>query len=288
MLIGSHESVAGGFAKALGRGEADGCEAIQVFVGSSRSWKSKPLDPDDVAAFRTGLAEARAAGQGVRRVVAHGSYLVNLAAPDEAIRAKGLACFRQELERCERLGISSLIFHPGSPLKNPKDWGLRTIAEGLDELLRDTAGYDVRPVLENTAGQGAHVGSDFADLRAILDGVAAPERVGVCFDTQHAFAAGWDLRTPDGYEACFDALDEAVGLDRLVAFHLNDSKRDLGERVDRHENIGEGFLGEAPFERLVNDPRFADLPGVAETPADKANKKQPYAAEVRRLKSLRR
>lgn len=287
MLIGSHESVAGGFAKSLVRGEADGCEAIQVFAGANRSWKNKPLDPDDVAAFRAGLADGVRSGAGVRSVIAHGSYLVNLAAPDEAIRAKGMACFREELDRCEELGIPWLVFHPGSPLTEPKEWGLATIAAGLDELLRASAGYSVGPAIENTAGQGAHVGSDFADLRVILDGVRAPERVGICFDTQHAFAAGWDLRTEEGYEQCFADVDEAVGLDRLVAFHLNDSKRDLGERVDRHENIGKGFLGEAPFARLVNDPRFAALPGVAETPADKANKKQPYAAEVRRLKSLR-
>jgi deoxyribonuclease-4 len=132
------------------------------------------------------------------------------------------------------------------------------------------------------------VGADFDHFRILLEQVREPERVEVCFDTQHAFAAGWDLRTGEGYEACFAALDAAVGLDRLVAFHLNDSKRDLGERVDRHENIGEGFLGEAPFVRLVNDPRFAEVPGLAETPADKSNKKQPYAAEIRRLKGLRR
>jgi deoxyribonuclease-4 len=164
---------------------------------------------------------------------------------------------------------------------------LKTIAEGLDQLLRDTAGYAVSPVLENTAGQGAHVGSDFTDLKVILDSLSDPDRVGVCFDTQHAFAAGWDLRTEEGYESCFETVERSVGLGALVAFHLNDSKRDLGDRVDRHENIGKGFLGEVPFARLVNDPRFADLPGVAETPADKSNKKQPYAAEIRLLKSLR-
>ena len=287
MLIGAHESVSGGVAKALLRGEADGCEAIQVFVRSSRSWKDKPLDPDDVALFRAGLSAAQQAGQGVRAVVAHGSYLVNLAAPDEEIRKRGMACFRDELERCEELGIPSLVFHPGSPLDQPKEWGLRTIAEGLDALLKATAGYSVRPVLENTAGQGNHVGSDFADLRVIVDGVGDPDRVGVCFDTQHAFAAGWDLRTHEGYDACFSALDAAVGLDRLAAFHLNDSKKDLGARVDRHENIGQGLLGEALFARLVNDPRFATLPGLAETPADKSNKSQPYAREVSLLKSLR-
>lgn len=282
MLIGAHESIAGGVHKAWERAFADHCEALQVFVRTSRAWNAPELTDQGVAAWQTARAAAR---RKVKAVVAHGSYLVNLATSSEELLDKSMGAMLDELERCERLGIESLIFHPGSHLGDGEEEGVRRIAAALDRVLRATAGWTVRPTLENTAGQGSNIGYRFEHLRAILDRVSEPERVGICFDTQHAFAAGIDLRSEEGYEACWTSFDEQIGLSRLHAFHLNDSDRLLGSRVDRHANIGKGELGLEVFRRLVNDPRFADVPGLLETPADRGNK--PYSREVGRLKRLR-
>lgn len=282
MLIGAHESIAGGVHKAWGRARTDQCEALQVFVRNSRAWNAKPLDEETVSAWSGARAAVR---HKVKAVVAHGSYLVNLSTADPGLADKSSRTMLEELERCERLGIPSLIFHPGSHLGDGDNVGIARIAAALDALLEATAGWRVQPTLENTAGQGTNIGWRFEHLAQILDSVSAPERVGVCFDTQHAFASGIDLRTDEGYEACWRRFDELVGLDKLVAFHLNDSDRPLGSRVDRHANIGQGEIGRELFGKLTADPRFADVPGFLETPADRGPK--PYAREVRRLKLLR-
>jgi len=282
VLIGAHESIAGGVHKAWERAFADHCESLQVFVRTSRAWKAPPLTDEIVAAW---AASRHAARRKVKAVVAHGSYLVNLGTADADLLDKSRATMLEELERCERLQIPALIFHPGSHRGDGEEEGVRRIAAALDGVLEATAGWRVKPTLENTAGQGTNVGYRFEHLRAILDRVSEPERVGVCFDTQHAFASGIDLRTEQGYEQCWADFDEQVGLDRLLAFHLNDSDRPLGSRVDRHANIGAGELGKGVFARLVNDPRFDNVPGCLETPADRG--KKPYAREVRRLKLLR-
>ena len=280
MLLGAHQSIAGGVHTAFARADSDGCRALQVFVKPSRQWRAKPLTDGDVAAFRAAQADSD-----VQAVMAHDSYLINLAAMDDGLLDRSLSAFADELERCERLGIPLLVFHPGAPRDKGRDWGLRQVAESLNTLLAATRGYAVRPCLENTAGQGSTVGSSFEEIRAILDGVAEPERVGVCFDTQHAFAAGYDLSAQDGYDAMWDDFDRLVGLDRLAAFHLNDSKKGLGERVDRHANIGQGALGLEPFRWLVRDPRFTGLPAVLETPSAKGD--HPYREELALLESLR-
>ena len=281
MLIGAHESVAGGVSRAWSRAVDDGCEAVQVWVRSSRAWKSKPLARDEVDAWHA----ARAKAGSVRAVVAHSSYLVNLATGDDALLARSLETMTDELERCEALGIGALVFHPGAHRGDGEEVGIGRVAAGLDELIRRTAGFSVKPCLENTAGQGTNLGWRFEHLAGILDRVAVPERVGVCFDTQHAFAAGHDLASADGWTEVWQRFDDRVGLHKLAAMHLNDSKTALGSRKDRHELIGEGELGLEPFRRLVNDPRFEHVPGLLETPAKE--KVLPYRGEIALLKGLR-
>jgi deoxyribonuclease-4 len=283
MLIGAHESIAGGVHKAWDRAFSDHCEALQVFVRTSRAWKAPPLTDESVRKWEASRKQAR---KKVRAVAAHGSYLVNFGTGDGELRRKSVATMLEELERCERLQIPSLIFHPGSHLGAGEDEGIKRIAARLDECLRATRGWQVRPTLENTAGQGTNLGYRFEHLRQILDQVSEPERVGVCFDTQHAFASGIDLTTQGGWDACWQRFDEVIGLDKLTSFHVNDSDKPLGSRVDRHANIGKGLIGTDTFARLMNDPRFDHLPGFLETPAERGPR--PYGEEIRRMKLLRR
>jgi deoxyribonuclease-4 len=256
--IGAQMSTAGGLNRVWERGDAQGCEALQIFTRSSRIWAAAPLDRGEVREFVT---EARR-----RRLplLAHDSYLINLASGDGALAARSRAAFAAELERCEALGVGFLVFHPGAHGGDGAEVGLRRVADALRHAVADSRGYRVRLLVELTAGQGTSLGHTFAQLRWLLDAVGAPRRVGVCFDTCHAFAAGHDLR--QGYDAVWREFDAVVGLGRLHAFHLNDSRRELGSRVDRHAAIGAGQLGARFFQRLVRDPRFAGLPGVMELP----------------------
>jgi deoxyribonuclease-4 len=198
-------------------------------------------------------------------VFAHALYLINLATPDGTLWHKSLDALTDDLERCERLGLPGLVIHPGSHRGSGEEQGLTRISGALDQVHSRLPGYAVQVWLETTAGQGDHLGYTFGQLRAMIDGVAQPERLGVCFDTAHVFAAGYDLRDSSGYESTWSAFDDELGLDRLRAIHLNDSKRDLGSRVDRHEHIGKGLLGLEPFRLLVNDPRFRGVPMTLET-----------------------
>lgn len=282
MLIGAHESVAGGVHRAWSRALDDGCEAMQVWVRSSRAWRSPPLREETVRAWS---AARREAGQ-VRAVVAHSSYLVNPATADPELRRKSLDTLTDELERCERLEIPSLVMHPGSRGGANDDEGLDRIAATLDELHQRTAGFTTRICLENIAGQGTGLGWCWPHLAGILERATEPERLAVCLDTQHAFAAGHDLRDVEGQGAALRAFDAAIGLGRIAVMHLNDSKTGLGSRVDRHARIGEGELGTHAFALLVNDPRLAGIPGLLETPA--TEKVKPYAVEIALLKGLRR
>jgi deoxyribonuclease-4 len=258
MLLGAHEGIAGGVSKAFARAEADGADCLQIFTRNARGWAAKPLDDAEVAAFRT---EARRTG---KPVAAHSSYLINCASPDRAIRRKSWEALADELGRCERLGIAALIFHPGSHEDEAE--GIRLVGEAMTRALEEVPGK-ARLLLETTAGQGTSLGWRFEQLAAMRQAVPAKlrRRVGVCVDTCHVFSAGYDLASEDGYRKTIDALDGAVGLSNVRAFHLNDSKRPLGCRVDRHEHIGQGTLGLAAFRRLVNDPRFAEVPGFVET-----------------------
>jgi len=250
MRLGAHESIAGGLHKAFGRAQAATCDAVQIFVKSNRSWAVKPLTEE------TGIAP----------VVAHTSYLLNLGTPDELLWEKSRNMLIIELERCEALGVLWLVLHPGSHVGSGEKAGLARVAEGLGEVHAATSGFSAQILLETTAGQGDSLGHTFEQLARIVELTPQGERLGVCLDTCHVFAAGYDLRTAEGYATTMEAFDRALGLERLKALHLNDSKGELGERKDRHEHIGNGYIGLDGFRNVVNDPRLAGLPGLLETP----------------------
>jgi len=284
MLIGAHESVAGGLHTAFARGEADGCEALQIWTGYNTRWAPRVVDDEEASRFRS---EAARLGW---PLLSHASYLINLASPDPALWERSVDALTLELERCETLGIGGVVLHPGSHLGEGERGGIRRIARALDELHRRTPGFAANLLLENTAGQGATLGRTFEQLGQILAGTRRePERVGVCIDTCHAFAAGYDLRGAAGCAAAVEALAAALGggLAPLRAFHLNDSRRELGSRVDRHASVGEGALGADAFAPLVNDPRFATVPAVVESPLE-PDGSPSFARNIRALRALRR
>lgn len=275
MLIGAHESVAGGVSKAFARAEEHGGSALQIFTKTARGWSAPELTDAERNVFRNELKRTRLP------VMAHGSYLTNLGSEDPVIRGKSLDCFEDELRRADRLGVSYLVIHPGCHADVAT--GVKLIAEAINDLHAKTARFKTQVCLEGTAGQGTSIGWRFEHLAAILDAVKKPDRVGICLDTCHLFAAGYDLSTPKGYARTFDEFDDLVGLQKLRCFHLNDCKKELGCRVDRHEEIGKGRIGLGCFKRLVNDERFEDLPGVLETPFA-----ERYGDTIRLLKSLER
>jgi deoxyribonuclease-4 len=260
LLLGAHQSIAGGVDKALERGQEVGCDTLQIFVKSPNRWVSKPLTEEDAVAFSEAVART-----GIWPVFAHTLYLLNLATPDDELWYKSVAALVDDLDRCELLGLPGLVIHPGSHMGSGEGAGLARIVAALDEAHLRRPGYSAQVWLEVTAGQGDHLGYSFAQLRAMIDGVREPERLGVCFDTAHAFAAGYELRTRPGYEATWAEFDATLGLDRLKAVHLNDSMKGLGSRVDRHDHIGQGQLGLEPFRFLVNDLRFRGVPMALET-----------------------
>ena len=258
--LGAHVSVAGGIANAVPRGEELGCTAIQVFVKNANRWQAKPIAPQDAEGFRR-AREASAIGP----AVAHASYLINLAATDETVRGRSLAALADELARCAQTGLDALVLHPGAHLGAGEEAGVERVAAALDEVLAATAGDGVTVLLENTAGQGTCLGWRLEHLAAIRDRLAAPGRVGVCIDTCHAFAAGYPVHEPAGYEEFVAELDAVVGLDVLGCVHLNDSLRPLGSRRDRHAHVGEGEIGTGCFARLLHDERLRRVPMVLET-----------------------
>jgi deoxyribonuclease-4 len=260
-LLGAHMSIAGGVGEALIRGRKVDCDCVQIFTKSSRQWASKPYSPEEVATFKRNIAET-----GIETVVAHDSYLVNLGAPDEKLRLRSVEGMINELERCELLGVPCLISHPGSHVGAGEEAGIKTIARSIDEVHEACRGFKARIALEITAGQGSNLGCGFEQMGRIFDSVKENDRLRLCFDTQHAFASGYDLRTEEDYDRAFSELERYIGLDRLVAFHINDSKKPLNSRVDRHEHIGKGQLGLDFFRRLLRDPRFFGLPMCLETP----------------------
>ena len=259
--LGAHMSISGGIHLAPGRGRSAGCGVIQVFTQNSNQWRGKMPTDSDVALFREQWAEA-----GLHEVVSHDIYLVNLGAAPGEVREKSLAAFREEMERCSRLGIDKIVMHPGSHLGDGEERGIARIVAAFDVLIGAVPEFRGKILLETTAGQGTNLGYTFEQLRAIIDGSAFPDRFGICFDTCHTYAAGYDTTTEEGYRAVFADFDRLLGVDRLLCFHVNDSKKGLGCRVDRHDHIGQGTMGLAPFRFLLNDPRFAAVPKILETP----------------------
>lgn len=254
-------SIAGGLHRAVERAVEAGCDTLQVFVRNQRQWAAPPLQEADVRAWRQALDATR-----LDPVIAHDSYLINLAAPDERIRHRSVDAFVDELERCERLGIAGLVTHPGSHNGTGEKAGIGRIVRSLNTIHRRTRGFRTTTLLETTAGQGTNIGHRFEHLAAILARVAEPERIAVCLDTCHVFAAGYDLVSETGYAATIDALEHHIGLGRIRCFHVNDSKKPLGSRVDRHAHIGQGAMGRDAFRHLVTDPRFFGVPMILETP----------------------
>ena len=276
MRLGAHMSISGGVQKAVVRGQEVGCEALQIFTKNSNQWKAKPLTATEVKAFRDACQAAS-----IGPVIAHSAYLINMAAPDEALYEKSIQAFLDELQRCELLGIPYLVVHPGAHMGAGEEQGLRRIAAAINRIHRETPTMQAAIALEVTAGQGTVLAYKFEHFAAILEQVDEPGRLGFCLDTCHLLAAGYDFRTRKSYDQMMDAWDELVGIERIRVIHLNDSKKDLGSRVDRHEHIGQGCIGTEGFGFLLNDRRLAALPMVLETPKDDD-------ADVRNLATLRR
>lgn len=283
MRLGAHESIAGGLVRAFERGHKATCDALQIFTKSNRQWRAKPLTDEEIAAWRARMAEEEASG-GIYPVVAHASYLINIASPKEETWRKSYEALKIEVERCEALGIRCLVLHPGSHVGAGEEAGLANIARALSQLHADLPGYETTVCLEGVAGQGTNLGYSFEQLAWMLDHTRQGERLGVCLDSCHLYAAGYDVRTPEGYAETLAAFDHLVGLDRLRVVHLNDCVHPLGSRRDRHAHIGEGTIGLEGMRNFVNDPRLAHLPGLLET--DKSDDLHEDIENLARLRSL--
>lgn len=294
-LLGAHLSIAGGFDKAVTAAAALGMETVQIFTHSPSQWAVKPkatksskhttwvgtpVPESQITAFRQALDTSK-----LRIPSAHDSYLINLAAPDAEARAKSIAGFAHEIGRADALGLEYLVTHPGAHVGCGEQDGLKRVADGLNEAIARNPGTKVVILLETTAGQGTCLGHRFEHLAELLDAVDKPDRFGVCLDTCHIFAAGYDIRTDAGYDAAFAEFDAIIGLNRLKLVHVNDSVKSLGSRVDRHAGIGLGQIGEQAFRRLVTDPRFGELPMVLETPKEDADGNPMDAVNLGKLQS---
>jgi deoxyribonuclease-4 len=298
-LLGAHQSIAGGYHKAVEIGAQTGCQVIQIFTKNTNQWRGRPIAPEEARQFR----EATAAS-GIACPLAHDSYLINLASPDEALWRKSIAAMIDEMQRAATLGIPWVVCHPGAYTTSSEAEGLERIVAALDEILGQTVLITLRRdgeasrrsvistsagiLLETTAGQGTTLGWRFEHLAAILAGVKDSRRLGVCFDTCHVFAAGYKLSTRSDYRSTMKQFDKIVGLDRIRAFHLNDSVKDCGSRVDRHAHIGCGKIGPEAFGWLLSDRRFRNLPMVLETPKGKENGEDWDVINLRKLRELER
>jgi deoxyribonuclease IV len=261
--LGAHQSIAGGTPRAVERGVEVGCRVLQIFVKNNNRWVGKPIERPEARAFRSAARGAK-----LSRIIAHTSYLINLASPVAELRRQSIDALVEEIERCRRLGIPDLVYHPGSHGGEGETAGVRRIAASLDEVFARTEGARVRILLETAAGQGSCVGHRFEHLRDILGAVRNPKRVAACFDTCHVHAAGYDIVSREGWLETMSAFERTVGLSRLAAIHVNDSKKPRGSRVDRHEHIGHGTIGRRGFRNLMTDPRLASIPKFLETPKD--------------------
>jgi deoxyribonuclease-4 len=261
-LLGAHTSIAGGISRSIDRGLSLGCTAIQIFTGFNNRWMAQKISEEEFHTFHKKKSL-------VRIVFAHNNYLINLASPDPGISSKSVRAMLEELQRAERLELPYLVIHPGSHVGCGEREGLRLIAARLNDLFTETKNFHVRILLETASGQGTSLGYRFEHLAGILGLIRCPERIGICLDTCHCFAAGYDFRTPGAYEKTLGEFDRLIGLHQIRAFHLNDSKRELGSRRDRHEHIGKGFLGLEAFRLLLHDERFEEVPMVIETPKGK-------------------
>lgn len=263
MLLGAHLSIAGGVDRAFDRAEKLECTSFQIFTKSNRQWKARGLKSGEIDRYHRRQAET-----GIRPVVCHASYLINIGAPDEAIWHKSVEALVVELERCELLKIPYLVLHPGSHVEAGVEYGISRVVKALDLVHKELAEYKVKIALEITAGQGSTLGSDFSEIGQMIESTQASDRLAVCFDTCHALAAGYEFRDVASYQKMIDDFDSLIGLDRLTVIHVNDSVQDVGSHVDRHAHIGEGCIGLEPFGYFLNDSRFQKVPFLLETPKD--------------------
>jgi deoxyribonuclease-4 len=279
-------SVAGGLPRAVERAVAHRCDAFQIFAKNANQWRGRVVLPEETRDFR-----ARVQAAGIGPVVSHASYLINLATTNQALRRQSIAAMGDEVDRAEALGLLGVVLHPGCYTQGTEADAPGLIAEALIEVLSDRAGGRTMVLLEHTAGQGTSLGATFEELATIIEVMGGHLRVGVCLDTCHLLAAGYDVCSPEGYADTFEQFDRLIGFGRLKLFHLNDSKKPLGSRVDRHEHIGKGFLGLEPFRRLDNDRRFRGLPKLLETPKTEGRGPRVVAVDpldARNLRTLRR
>lgn len=280
-LFGAHMSIAGGYHNALLTAQQFGCDSVQLFTKNSNQWNAKALTEGDVRVFQETLAATD-----LRLPTAHDSYLINMASPDEALYRRSIEAFVVEVERAERLGLSYLVTHPGAHVGSGEEAGLARVATALDEVHQRCADYRVMVLLETTAGQGSCLGCRFEHLARIIELVQEPDRLGVCLDTCHVFAAGYELAPVKAFRATFREFDRLVGIERLKVLHLNDSLKPLGSKVDRHAHIGRGCLGIEPFRLLVNDKRFRDSPMILETPKEETAGGHMDAVNLKVLRDL--
>ena len=279
--LGAHMSIAGGFARAVDRAVATGAEAVQIFSKSSNQWRARPLTDAEVGLFRQRVTETK-----ISPIVAHASYLINLASPDGELRRRSMDALDDELQRANMLGLEAVVLHPGAYTTSSEEEGLARIADAITQVFERRPAGSARLLLEHTAGQGTVLGHRFDHLRTIIDRVDDASQLGVCLDTCHLVAAGYDIISPDGYVGVFNEFATVVGLSRLELFHLNDSKKPLGSRIDRHETIGCGYIGTEPFSRLLRDERFRELPMVLETPKSGRGKPTSVEADPMDLQNL--
>lgn len=261
MLLGAHMSIAGGVDLAIDRGGSIGCTAVQIFTKNNNQWHAPKLPRTQIDSFLNKMRE-----HNIRCAFAHDSYLINLGSPNAPLHAKSMKAFADEMERAQELKLYALVFHPGAHTGDGEKNGIERIGDTLKKLLKEKPHVSSKILVENTAGQGSNVGYTFEQIAEILEIAGKDPRLGVCVDTQHAFAAGYDLRTKEKYNSVINHFDKTIGIKKIQAFHLNDSKKELGARVDRHEHIGKGFIGLDAFRFLMNDERFAQIPKVLETP----------------------
>jgi deoxyribonuclease-4 len=280
-ILGSHMSIAGGYYKSVEAAQKAGCDCVQLFTKNNNQWRAKEISGEEAAKFRASLAELK-----IKHPISHDSYLINLGSPDPELWKKSIDAFVVELQRAELLGIPYVVAHPGAFTTSSESEGLARISQALDEVHKQLPNCTAQCLLETTAGQGSNLGAKFEHLAVIIDGVQDSDRLGVCVDTCHIFAAGYPLDTPKNYKATMKELDQVVGIEKVKAFHLNDSLKDLGSHVDRHAHIGRGKMGLEPFRNLVNDKRFAKVPMYLETAKGMEDGEDLDVINLRTLRSL--
>lgn len=280
-ILGAHMSIAGGYYRAVEAAHECKCDCVQLFTKNNNQWKGKELTDEDAERFKQSLVDL-----GIAHPISHDSYLINMGSPDKELWKKSVDAFVIELQRADKLGIPYVVAHPGAYTSSSEEAGLKAIIRGIDEVHRQMPDAEACCLLETTAGQGSNLGWKFEHLATILDGVKDPDRLGICFDTCHVFAAGYPMGTEKDYKNTMRDFNKLIGVKQIKAFHMNDSKKELGSRVDRHEHIGQGFLGIEPFRFLMNDRRFRKVPMYLETPKGDRNGTPWDVVNLRKLRRL--